>query len=265
MPEGTAKIFVFSDESGSWHDPEDVYVRAWVAVSEASRANLVDAIDFARSDIGCSEIKWRTLAGNSRHFDLMDKFEFRVFLTVSSPGDIRWERKYRLTRNFATQIESVEFGELDDGLVTALKKKMFDDIKNVLFLHFYERTHIANAKSGIERVIRAPAHRLIYRVDPPQMSKEGWKSILEEISPGIHVEFPRSEKDEGIQFAGIVAGCVRSFLVRDHHYSDETTQFVRKIRPKLIARDKANPNPNLIFFGEISDSLKRRAGEIWTA
>lgn len=257
------KYFVFSDESGSWHDPSDVYVRAWIVVHESGHAQLVDAVNYISSDLGSNELRWKTIANNSKYWDFIDKFNFRVFITISCPGDINWEQKYRVTRNFNAQVESFDFGEINSDLVGTLKKKMFDDIRNVLFLNFYEKTHIENAKSGIERVLPKRENLLIYRVDPPQMSRDGWRNILEAISPGVVLEFPQSQKSEGIQFADIIAGCIRSFLISDTH-SAQASQFIPKFRSKLIAKNKANPNPNLIFFQEINDSLKAAAGKIWS-
>jgi hypothetical protein len=256
------KYFVFSDESGSWHDPKDIYVRAWVVVSESGYNKLMDAMDYIVSELGCTEVKSKTLAGNPRFFDVVDKFNCRIFLTVSSPADIKWESKYKITRDFETQVEAFDFGELDADLIKILKKKMYDDIRNVLFLKFYEKTHIQNAKQGIDKVLSANDNLLIYRVDPPQMSKNSWKDILHAISPDVQIEFPKSQTDSGIQFADIVAGCVRSFLISDAHL-EESKLFIQKIRPKFIKKDAANPNPNLIFFKEISEGLRNRSGEIW--
>lgn len=257
------KYFVFSDESGSWHDPTDVYVRAWVIVYEPSYGQLVDAINFIATDLESNEIKWRTLANNEKYWNIIGKFDFRVFLTVSSPRDISWETKYRVTRNFETQVQALDFGEINLDLVTVLKKKMFDDIRNVLFLNFYEKTHIESARNGIDRVLPKRENLLIYRVDPPQMSKDGWKNILETISPGVEIEFPKSQTNEGIQFADVIAGCVRSFLVSDS-YSAQAGKFINKFRSKLVARSRENPNPNLIFYQEINNALKARSAQIWT-
>lgn len=257
------KYFVFSDESGSWHDPGDIYVRSWVVVHESSYESLLGEIRRITSELKCSELRWKILANNPSFFDFVDKFNFRVFLTISSPGDIHWESKYRITRDFSSQVDGLDFGELDDELVGLLKKKMFDDIRNVLFLKFYEKTHIQNARDGIERVLPKRENLLVYRVDPPQMSKDGWKSILQAISPDVQIEFPKSHSDEGIQFADIIAGCVRSFLISDTHL-EQAKIFIPKFRSKLIGKDAANPNPNLIFFKEINEALVARTGKIWT-
>lgn len=257
------KYFVFSDESGSWHDSNDVYVRAWVILHEPSYGQLVDAINFIATDLESKEIKWRTLANNEKYWDIIGKFDFRIFLTVSSPKDINWETKYRVTRNFETQVQALDFGEINPTLVAVLKKKMFDDIRNVLFLNFYEKTHIENARNGIDRVLPNKDNLLIYRVDPPQMSKDGWKNLLETISPGVEIEFPKSQTNEGIQFADVIAGCVRSFLVSDG-YVTQAGKFIKRFRSKLVARSRDNPNPNLIFYQEINDALKARSAQIWT-
>lgn len=256
------KYFVFSDESGSWHDSADVYVRAWVISHESSHDKLVEAINFITTDLNANELKWKTIANNNKYWNFLEKFDFRIFLTISCPGDIKWEHKYRITRNFGTQVNSFDFGEISADLVSVLKKKMFDDIRNVLFLNFYEKTHIENAKNGIERILPKRENLLIYRVDPPQMSKDGWKNILQTISPGVEIEFPQSQKSEGIQFADIIAGSIRSFLISDGN-SDKASQFISKFKSKLIPRDERNPNPNLIFFQEINDTIKIKTGQIW--
>lgn len=260
---GKNKYFVFSDESGSWHDPADVYVRAWVVVHESSHSKLVESVNYIATDLNTNEIKWKTIANNPRYWDFLEKFDFRIFLTISCPGDINWEQKYRITRNFDVQVDSIDFGEINSDIVAVLKKKMFDDIRNVLFLNFYEKTHIKNAKDGIERALPKRENLLIYRVDPPQMSKDGWKNILKAISPDVEIEFPQSQRSEGIQFADIIAGSVRSFLVSDGN-SDKALQFIPKFRSKLISKNKDNPNPNLIFFQEINSALKIKSGQIWS-
>jgi len=144
-----------------------------------------------------------------------------------------------------------------------MEDRILRDIKNALFLNFYEKFHIENAKKGIERVIKPTAYELIYRIDPPQMSQDGWKMILAQISgTPVNIEFPKSSKTQGIQFADIVAGCVRSLLLRDHNCEKATT-FFKQIKKKMIAKNRDNPNPNIIFYGEVNSELISRCGAIW--
>ncbi|MEX0910097.1 MAG: DUF3800 domain-containing protein [Candidatus Paceibacterota bacterium] len=259
------KFFIFSDESGSWHDPSDIYVRAWIVITEEEYdGKLVGKVDEVADFIGASELKWSVLSGNEKHFDAFDNVSFRIFITVSCPGDIAWDSKYRLTRNFSRSIESFDFGEIDEGVVSYLKERIYRDLKNALFLHFYERHHIANAKQGIERVIKPTDYELIYRIDPPQMSHEGWRSLLSEIDASVmNIEFPKSNRSQGIQFADVIAGCVRSHLLQDKK-RDVSKVFLGKIKNCLIPKNRENPNPNLIFFNEINEDIKTNCATIWS-
>ena len=257
------KFFIFSDESGSWHNSNDIYVRSWVIVGENEYKKLIMKVDEISHFIGSNELKWHTLAGNQQYFGYFNNVNFRIFITVSSPKDINWD-KYRLTRNFNISIENFDFGELDDQLILYIKDRIYRDIKNALFMHFYERYHIENAKKSIERIIKPSEYNLIYRIDPPQMSQEGWKNILYGVSssPFIDVEFPKSERSQGVQFADIIAGCFRSLLLRDKKF-EEAKKFLRQIKNHLIPKNEDFYNPNLIFYGEVNEELKNNCARIW--
>lgn len=257
------KFFIFSDESGSWHDINDVYVRSWIVITDEETNRLVVKIDEIAHFLNTNELTWKTLAGNDRYFDYFNDLSFRIFLTLSSPKDIAWESKYILTREFEKNISNLNYGKLEGEIISYIKERILRDVKNALFLNFYERHHMDNAKKAIERVILPTEYELIYRVDPPQMSKEGWENVLKAIcSENINLEFPKSSKSQGVQFADIVAGCFRSFLLKDDN-NEKATKFMRMIRRKLISKNKENPNPNLIFFKEINEDLKARSAEIW--
>lgn len=259
------KFFVFSDESGSWHDPIDIYVRAWIVIAESNYQKLLVKVDEVSSFVGSNELSWSTLAGNEQFFKNFSSINFRIFITVSCPKDIVWDTKYLVTKNFDTSISAFDFGELDGDVKSYIRDRIYRDIKNALFLNFYERYHIENAKKGIERVIKPSEYDLIYRIDPPQMSKEGWRKILQKISgasTNVSIEFPKSSRTQGIQFADVIAGCFRSLLLKDRNF-EQAKKFLKEIRSKLIPKDVKNPNPNLIFYGEINDGMKSNCAEIW--
>lgn len=256
------KYFIFSDESGSWHDTNDVYVRAWIVVSEDSHSKLVDAINYISTDLNTKELSWKSLANNEKYWNFLEKFNFRIFLTVTCPTDIKWETKYNLTKTFKDKIDHFDFGMIDDELKLILKKKMFDDIKNVLFLHYYEKAHIESAKNAIQSILAYKNNQLIYRVDPPQMSKDGWKNILERIVPTAELEFPNSQKSEGVQFADIIAGSIRSFMIEDKNFS-RAKLFISKLRPKLIPKNTKFPNPNIVFYSETSQETIAKLAQVW--
>ena len=258
------KFFIFSDESGSWHDSNDIYVRAWVVIGEGTyEQKLLPKVDEIASFMDANELKWSGFSNSEKYFNEFNDVSFRIFITISCPDDIDWERKYNVTRKFETSVEAFNFGEIDEGLVAHLKDRMYRDIKNALFLHYYEKLHIENAKNGIESVILPEEYDLIYRIDPPQMSQKGWSEILCKISGDtkVNLEFPKSDRTQGIQFADLIAGAVRSFVIEDTQ-SDKAAQFLKMIKSKTIYHD-GNPNPNLIMFGEIGDSIKDRIQAYW--
>jgi len=253
-------IFVFSDESGSWHDPNDIYVRSWIILPEREYEKLVNKVTEIIFSLGCKELKWRIIAGNDRYFEYFNDLLFRVFITVSSPKDINWDQKYRITKNYSKSIQQFDFGRLG-FLTNVIKKKIYNDIKNILFLNFYENYHIRNAAERIEQIVKPKDYKLIYRIDPPQMSIDGWRDILFEVSHK-KPEFPKSERDVGIQFADIIAGAARSFFAHDDKY-EKAKHFLRGIKDKLIDKDFSIPNPNIIFCGEVSESLRQNIEDIW--
>ena len=258
------KFFIFSDESGSWHDPNDIYVRAWIVVGEDTyEKKLFPKIDEIASFMDANELKWSGFSNLDKYFNEFDDISFRVFVTISSPSDINWEKKYNVTKKFETSVQTFSFGEIDKDLVKYLKERMYRDIKNALFLHYYEKLHIENAKNGIESVIRPEEYDLIYRIDPPQMSHKGWYDILCKISgtTKVNLEFPKSERTQGIQFADLIAGAFRSYIIEDEQIN-KAKIFLSNLKSKTIYQD-GNPNPNLIMFEEINDKIKNRIKSYW--
>lgn len=68
------KFFIFSDESGSWHDKNDIYVRSWIVISEKEYQKLLIKVDELSSLIGSKELAWSSLSGNKKFFS-----EFNLF------------------------------------------------------------------------------------------------------------------------------------------------------------------------------------------
>lgn len=259
------KFFIFSDETGSWHDctHENIYLRSWVAITESNYLKLKNKIQEISSFLDCRELRWRTLSGpnGKRYLSEFEEIDFRIYITISIPSDIDWSGKYHLTKNFNEGIEKFDFGKIDVKLKNALKKKIFDDIKYLMFLNYYERVHISNATKRIEQAIAPDDYELIYRIDPPQSNKRDWSEVLATITDK-KLEFPKSEKDEGIQFADIVAGMFRSLVMKDEKYN-QAKAFFKNNKSKFFSKDKLLPNPNLIFWQEVNDEVKKNIAEVW--
>lgn len=259
------KFFVFSDESGSWHeeDVEDIYLRSWVVMTEENYFKLQNKIQEISSFLDCTELKWKTLAGQTgrKYMSEFKDISFRIYITVSVPCDIDWSNKYDLTKNFSQSISSFDFGKIDFNLVDVVKKKILKDIKYLLFLNYYERTHIKNAVDRIEKAIKPSEYELVYRIDPPQSTQKDWSEILNSITDK-QIEFPQSHKDEGIQFADVVAGAFKSLFMKDKRY-EQGKEFFLVNKDKFFKRSTENPNPNLIFYPEINQNLINNIKEMW--
>lgn len=261
------RFLVFSDESGSWHDDNDLYVRSWVVIGEKEyNQNLKVKIDSICELMNSSkELKWSSFANSRTFFDFFKEINYRIFITITNPSDIKWESKYLLTKNFEENINNFNFGSLGEDIKSELKNKIYRDIKNTLFLNYYEKLHIKNAQKGISSVIVGDGeYELSYLIDPPQMSQSDWKGILKNISDNQYydISFKDSKKSQGIQFADIIAGAVRSYVIEDKK-SNRAGLFLKEIKSKLISMSKENPNPNLIMFSETNDKTIKRSGDIW--
>ena len=98
-PEQKRKFFIFSDESGSWHDKDDVYVRAWVVISEEEyNKRLLLKVDEVNAFRDSKELKWNGFSSENKYFDYFNDISFRIFITISCPADIDWENKYNVTK-----------------------------------------------------------------------------------------------------------------------------------------------------------------------
>lgn len=266
ISEPKPKYIVFSDEAGSWHVTSDdnLYLRSWVVITESSYSSLQNAMSEIAGFLDCEELKWKTISGHegSKFLDRFNEIDFRIFITLTDPKDIDWDNKYNLTRNFEQNIGKFHFGSMSKEVVDAVKKKIFDDLKYVIFLNYYERAHIENASKRIEQVIKPDDYELEYKIDPPQSNKRDWEGILSKITDK-NLEFPRSEKEFGIQFADIIAGAFKSLIKKDKNYDAAKTLFINN-KSKIISRDKALPNPNIIFWPESNNEIKKAVAEIWS-
>ena len=60
----------------------------------------------------------------------------------------------------------------------------------------------------------------------------------------------------------MVAGCFRSLLLKGRKF-EESKEFLKVIKDRIIQKNKENPNPNLIFFGEMNNDIKLNCADIW--
>ena len=248
-----ADYYIYSDESGAWQSNEDIYVRAWVCVDEINNQKIINFIENIKGQTSCDEVKWKTVASLDLKKEIKN-IDFKVFISVTEINSIK-DEKYLLTRSFDENIHNFNFGDLKTGTINKIKNKIYLDIKYVLFLHIYESLHLKSAQEIFSEKFKEKTFD--YIIDPPQMLTKDWSKICEELT-GYKPSFPSSEKTQGIQFADIIAGAWRSFIIQDERIEEAERFVCKNLMPDKMLYIKGCPNPNLIIHEESSDKIKKR-------
>ena len=246
--------YIYSDESGAWQNREDVYVRSWICIDEPNNQKLIKLIDGIKEVSGAHEVKWKTVAPLDLSKEITD-IDCKVFITATEIKSIK-DEKYLLTRSFPEKIKGFEFGGLKEDIVSKIKSKIYLDIKYVLFLHIYESLHLKSAQKIFN--IKFEGKTFDYIIDPPQMLNEDWSKICEDLT-GYSPVFPDSERVQGVQFADIVAGAWRSFLIQDKKLKHAEKFICEYLMPKKMLYVQGCPNPNLIIYDEASKEIQERS------
>lgn len=81
------KVFIFSDESGSWHDISDICVRSWLAIGEKEYQKLLLKVDEISSVLDSNELKWSVFI---HHPDStgQDSIHFRLLMAELIAGTV---------------------------------------------------------------------------------------------------------------------------------------------------------------------------------
>ncbi len=266
------EYFVFSDESGRWNYLDDkYYVRSWIRITQAQYDLLKEKVSHIKEN-GTKELKWDNFKRNVEHSDSYKNIftlDFAIFIAISKP-DAFLARRFKIIDTLEKLQESdIAGGTKLQEIKTALKSKIINSARMVLFLNYYERFHIENSKTAL--LMRSPNSLLAlskgnvkYNIDKPQFLEKEWKGIAEEC--GIKREnikiIKKSADSPGIELADIVAGCVRDMVKGD---ADAKTIYDTYIKPKMTdMNNKDVPNPNLIFYEEdFSSAEKDKIGNLF--
>lgn len=203
--------------------------------------DLKKAIKSLNEIIGSKELKWKALSGpeGMRHIKLLSKINYKIYITVSSPSDIDFDKKYRLLRNFTDGVENMDFGKIKENLKRQVKSKVYESAKHLLFLNYYEKIHIVSAVESIESLVEVGKYNFLYKIDPPQANKKDWENMMK-LTSDVDVKFPKSHEEEGIQFADVYAGVFKSLILKDSRYSQASDVF-ETTKDKMIKGLKRNP------------------------
>jgi hypothetical protein len=67
-----------------------------------------------------------------------------------------------------------------------------------------------------------------------------------------------------VQFADVIAGCIRSIIIKDKNYEIAIQFYKDIIKDGFIQNNKTKfINPNFIFYSEIDQEINEQIKEIW--
>ncbi len=262
------KYFVFSDESGSWSDSNaEYYVRSWIKITEGQHCLLERKVSHIKEN-GTKELKWDNFKRNVKRSDAYkDIFalDFTIFITISKTGTF-------LARQFKIidTLENLQESDITGGtklpqIKTALKSKIINSARMVLFLNYYERLHIENSIKALfqnqQELSAFNKGDVEYKVDTPQFLDKEWEDVAKQC--GIkNIELVKhSEKRPGIELADLVAGCVGDMIKGD---ANAKTIYDTYIKPKMTDMNSRDiPNPNLIFYEDFDDVEKKKIDNLF--
>jgi hypothetical protein len=239
---------IFTDESGSWHSGEH-YVRSWIKLTESESENLAKEVLYLKYKTGIKEIKYSNFLAQPEEFQKIFSCDFQIYITISAPDKINYE-SYRVIKTLeGLPVEAFSGAE---DMQEMCKSKIISSAKNVLFLNYYERYHLDNAKSAL---VTSPEDRYCLHVDSPQFVKKEWTKIaLQVFSPLLEENFQcnlhsNSKDVPGIEIADCIAGCLQGCL---DEKEDAKSIFQSMIKSKMCdMHSRSSPNPNLIFYNEL--------------
>jgi len=252
-------IKIFSDESGSWKNKRNYYVRAWIKIDKDNYDNLIKEVLFSKYKLKkTTEVKWNDVKKNYDEYrNIFGIPLFKVFITISAPV-IFFERHYKVVDYLSSDEVKNHLGAHDTNIISSLKETLVNSAQNSLFLHHFERHHIRTAKMAL--VDTNNNEKCEYLIDSPQFFKNQWKKVAEEEGIKNITIIEKSEDHLGIQIADVVAGCFQDLLRND---SKAENIFAESIKDKMCDMYcRECPNPNIIFNEEATKNLHDRIIQI---
>lgn len=252
-------IKIFSDESGSWKNKENYYIRAWIKIDKDNYNNLIKEVLFSKHKLKkTTEVKWIDVKKNYDEYkNIFGIPLFKVFITISAPV-VFFERRYKVVDYLSSDKAENHLGIHDTNIISSLKETLVNSAQNSLFLHHFERHHIRTAKMAL--VDTNNNEECEYFIDSPQFFKNQWKKVAEEEGIKNITIIEKSENYPGIQIADVVAGCFQDLLRND---SKAENIFAESIKDKMCDMYcRECPNPNIIFHGDETKDLLNRIKQI---
>jgi len=245
------KYYIFSDESGSWANPQDkFYIRSWVKVKEDDYLKLVGLW----GKMKYPKPTHNSLLKNSNNIvGELNKIESKYFFTFTKLDEF-YKRKFNV-RNVIMENVSAALLQLEDKLKSYMKteipKKTKDAVNYVLFLNIYESYHIENA---LRELCDSGEDYEVY-FDKPQFTENDYIEIFNKLTekskvkakPVISKKSSNNGEGLGISYADGLA--LLSIKIIQENANDEIIEFLKKnILLKSIAGNIGVMGFNKIFY-----------------
>lgn len=246
------EFLIFSDESGCWNAGK-YYIRAWVKISPVQYCLLRKEVIFAKHETGIKELKWGHVSRSYNKYKDIFSPAFNVFITISIPGHYQkrlLEDKYKIIKTLKDIGAYQSTG--GERLTQIVKNKIICSAQHTLFLNYFEKQHMQNAKGALVEACIDNDYNFV--IDTPQCLDRDWRDIAHECGINNVDIIKDSDKNPGIELADIICGCVHNYL---KHNVTAAEVYKKSIKSKMSDMTSTSfPNPNLVFYNDFSETEK---------
>lgn len=246
------KYYIFSDESGSWANPQDkFYIRSWIKIREEDYLRLIGLWAQKKYPMPTKD----TLLKNSNNIvDELNKIEFRYFFTFTKIDEFYNRKIY--VRDTIIQSVSTALSQLETNIKNYMKEKIPRKIENainqILFLNIYESFHIENA---LKNLCYSEETYELY-LDKPQFTENDYLEIFnirldqKGLKDNARLIFTR-KKNNGDHLGIFYADALASLsikLLQENANSKIVEFFKRNILPKSLPGNIGIKGFNKVFY-----------------
>jgi hypothetical protein len=232
--------YVFSDETGHWNDTK--YIRSWLIILEEEYFKLIGKMKLFKE---IHNIKGELKYSPGYDYSIFEDLEFNSYFTITFCEDFNG-RNFKLIEHLNSQnIDLFTINHKD------IKDKIFNTIKNSIFLNIYEYYHLKNTIDFLGE--NYSDNKITFFIDSPQYQNRDWKKVFSEAGGETYFLkiINKSEDVEGIQFADILAGICKSIFEKMDRNS-ELNSFEKKIIKKFSQQNGSDKkylnNPQIIMW-----------------
>lgn len=244
------KYYIFSDESGSWANPQDkFYIRSWVKIKEEDYLKLVGLWNQKKYP---KPTESSLLRNSSNIVKELNKIEFKYFFTFTKINEFYNRKIYvrdAIIESVSTALSQLA-NRLKDYMKKKIPKKVQDSINQVLFLNIYESFHIENALKNL----CASGETYEFYFDKPQFTENDYLEIFNIQSGNLKINAKpvltqkRSNNRDGLGIFYADGLASLSIKIIKENTNNKIEFFKKNILPKSIAGNIGIMGFNKVFY-----------------